>query len=137
MLFRSSGSCLMVRRSVLERFGGYDERFKLYFLEDDLCLKIRHAGMRIRFIGEHENVHSRHASVKRESSERIRKLWHNDAILYARLHFGSIAAASIAAAMTLTEAARSLQKFLSAFGMAPRTRAWWREDVGAEHRERP
>ncbi len=132
-----SGSCLMVRRSVLERFGGYDERFKLYFLEDDLCLKIRCAGMRIRFIGEQENLHSRHASVKRESSSRIRGIWHEDALLYARLHFGSVVAGSIAGAMTLTETARSLQRLLSAFGMAPRTQEWWREDGGAKHRERP
>lgn len=38
------GSALMVRREVLDRVGGMDERFFLYFEETDWCYRMRAAG---------------------------------------------------------------------------------------------
>lgn len=40
-----SGFCLMVRRDVFEAIGGFDERFKpLYFEDNDICMRIQQAG---------------------------------------------------------------------------------------------
>jgi GT2 family glycosyltransferase/tetratricopeptide (TPR) repeat protein len=42
---RLTGFCLLVRREVLERVGGFDERFGLgFFDDDDLCVRAREAG---------------------------------------------------------------------------------------------
>jgi GT2 family glycosyltransferase len=42
---RLTGFCLLVRREVLERIGGFDERFGLgFFDDDDLCVRAREAG---------------------------------------------------------------------------------------------
>lgn len=44
-LARLVGFCLMVRRSVLDKIGGFDPRFGIgNFEDDDLCLRIRTAG---------------------------------------------------------------------------------------------
>jgi GT2 family glycosyltransferase/thioredoxin-like negative regulator of GroEL len=45
---RLTGFCLLVRRQVLERIGGLDERYGLgFFDDDDLCLRARQAGFRL------------------------------------------------------------------------------------------
>jgi GT2 family glycosyltransferase/Tfp pilus assembly protein PilF len=42
---RLTGFCLLVRREVLERIGGLDERYGLgFFDDDDLCVRARQAG---------------------------------------------------------------------------------------------
>lgn len=45
---RLTGFCLLVRREVLERIGGFDEQFGLgFFDDDDLCVRAREAGFRL------------------------------------------------------------------------------------------
>ena len=44
-----SGACVLVRRSLLERLGGWDESFFLYAEDIDLCRRIRDAGCDIRY----------------------------------------------------------------------------------------
>jgi GT2 family glycosyltransferase len=39
-----TGACMMIRRSVFQEVGGFDERFALAFNDVDLCLKIRAKG---------------------------------------------------------------------------------------------
>jgi GT2 family glycosyltransferase len=58
-----TGACLMVRRDVFERAGGFDERLAVAFNDVDLCLKIQALGL--------NNVYLPHvALVHRESSSR-------------------------------------------------------------------
>jgi len=51
------GSALMVRRSVVERLGGMDETFFMYYEEVDLCYRIKQAGWRIVYVPEVEITH--------------------------------------------------------------------------------
>ncbi|HKI33740.1 MAG TPA: glycosyltransferase [Gemmataceae bacterium] len=45
---RLTGFCLLARREVLERVGGFDERFGAgFFDDDDLCVRAREAGFRL------------------------------------------------------------------------------------------
>jgi N-acetylglucosaminyl-diphospho-decaprenol L-rhamnosyltransferase len=62
-----SGACLLTRRSLLERLGGWDEGFFLYGEDIDLCRRAREAGAAVWF---EANVAARHTgggSAARES----------------------------------------------------------------------
>ncbi len=46
------GSCLLIRRAVLDQIGPLDERFFMYFEEVDLCLRAKQAGWKIVFFAD-------------------------------------------------------------------------------------
>ena len=43
------GACMMIDRGAFAAAGGFDERYFLYKEEEDLCLRIRRAGQRVRY----------------------------------------------------------------------------------------
>lgn len=52
-----AGASFLVRRSILERVGLFDETFFLYFEETDLCRRIRDAGFEIIYVLESSVAH--------------------------------------------------------------------------------
>jgi GT2 family glycosyltransferase len=46
------GAALLIRKAVIDRIGGMDERFFMYYEEVDLCYRIQQAGWRIVFVPE-------------------------------------------------------------------------------------
>lgn len=58
-----SGACMLVRRSAWEQVGGMDEGFFLYAEDVDLCLRLRAAGWRLRYVAEAEIRHRRGAAA--------------------------------------------------------------------------
>lgn len=62
-----SGACLLVRRSVLEELGGWDQGFFLYGEDKDLCRCARDVGYDVRFEPEAVAVHAGGASAPRAS----------------------------------------------------------------------
>jgi GT2 family glycosyltransferase len=51
------GSCLLLRRTMLEHIGLLDERFFLYFEEVDLCLRLQQTGWRAVFVADSSVTH--------------------------------------------------------------------------------
>jgi N-acetylglucosaminyl-diphospho-decaprenol L-rhamnosyltransferase len=51
------GSCLMMRRDVFDRMGGFDERFFLYFEDYDLCNRVRGSGLQVIYDPRSEVIH--------------------------------------------------------------------------------
>jgi GT2 family glycosyltransferase len=60
-----SGCCIMVRRELLERLHGFDERFFYHFEETDLCCRIWKSGSRVMFYPGAEITHLGGQSVGR------------------------------------------------------------------------
>jgi GT2 family glycosyltransferase len=52
-----SGCVFLIRRSMLERIGGLDERFWMYYEEEDFCERVREAGSHVRWLPEATFVH--------------------------------------------------------------------------------
>jgi GT2 family glycosyltransferase len=94
-------SCLMISRDLWRRLGGYDERFKLYFTEDDICKRILACGYEIHFVAEAVLLHEEHAStsqVQRLASQ----VYFDDLIYFTRKYYGALAALALQALIVPT-----------------------------------
>lgn len=67
-----SGACLLVRRSVFEQLGGFDEGYFMYFEDVDLGYRIGRAGYRNRYEPAASVVHVGGLSTQAESRRMVR-----------------------------------------------------------------
>lgn len=67
-----SGACLLVRRSVFDRLGGFDEGYFMYFEDVDLGYRIGRAGFRNRYEPTASVVHVGGLSTQAESRRMVR-----------------------------------------------------------------
>ena len=86
-----SGACMLVRRTALERIGGFDEGFFLYCEDKDLCLRVRRAGLDVRFEPGATAVHEGGASAPRPALAGVLAA---SRVRYARKHRGRAGAAA-------------------------------------------
>lgn len=57
-----TGAALMVRRSLFEALGGFDEGYWMYVEDVDLCMRAWHAGYRVRYCADSVLVHHQGSS---------------------------------------------------------------------------
>ncbi len=43
------GACMVIKKSLFKKIGGFDERFFLYFEESDFCYRVKKAGKRVLY----------------------------------------------------------------------------------------
>jgi N-acetylglucosaminyl-diphospho-decaprenol L-rhamnosyltransferase len=84
-----SGSCLLARRELLARLGGFDEGFFLYEEDVDLCVRARRAGFQVRFTPRAEIVHHLGRSME-TASERARQAYRESHRRFYDKHHGPI-----------------------------------------------
>lgn len=102
------GAFLLLRRSLLEQIGLFDERFFLYLEEVDLCHRARRAGWRIVYRPEHSVLHlggesagSVNAALDAPPSHQV-VLWRmRSTLLYYRKWLGAQARAAAALELAL------------------------------------
>jgi GT2 family glycosyltransferase len=75
-----TAACMLTRRDVFDRVGGFDENLKVDFNDVDYCLKVREQGYRIVFTPYAELRHHESASFGSRTQdpieiERMRKRW--------------------------------------------------------------
>jgi GT2 family glycosyltransferase len=112
-----SGACLMARRAVLERVGGFDEGFFLYEEDADLCRRVRAAGWRVLFTPAAEIRHGLGQSMAKAPA-RARLEYQRSHIRYYAKHNGA-------------DALLGLRALLAARGIAGWVRAVATGDRGA------
>lgn len=74
---------LCIRREVFKRIDGYDERFKLYYTENDLCLRVKQLGYKIIHFGKAKVIHTVSSSVKKIGWKKM-DIYYDDLYLYYR-----------------------------------------------------
>jgi GT2 family glycosyltransferase len=80
-----SGACMLARRAALERVGGFDERYFLYWEDADLCRRLRSVGYEIRYVPDATAVHAVGHSSRTARDASIRA-FHRSAYLYYATH---------------------------------------------------
>jgi GT2 family glycosyltransferase len=81
------GSFILLRRTTLEAVGSFDERLRLYFNDDDWCMRARRAGLPLVFVPVAGAVHVERASA-RQVPGLARRLFFGDLVRYVATHFG-------------------------------------------------
>lgn len=82
-----SGACLMVKKEVVERVGGIDEKLFLYFDEADWCRRAEKAGYRMLYVPSASIVHYEGKSAGLNKKRSV-ELWHNSQLYLMRKHYG-------------------------------------------------
>jgi len=77
-----AGASLMMRQSVLDQVGLFDETFFLYYEETDLCRRAARAGWPTDYVRESRVVHIGSVSTGMKTWRRIPQFWLN-----SRLHY--------------------------------------------------
>lgn len=70
-----AGASMMMRQSVLDEIGLFDETFFLYFEETDLCLRANRAGHEVHYIRESEVTHIGSVSTGMKKWTRTPSFW--------------------------------------------------------------
>lgn len=84
-----AGASLMMRQSVLDRIGLFDERFFLYFEETDLCRRAALAGWRTVYVRESEVSHIGSVSTGMKTWARMPAYWFDSRRHYFVKNHGS------------------------------------------------
>lgn len=80
------GTCLLVRREVVEQVGPMDRELWLFFNDVDWCLRIRRAGWDIRYLHFGTEV-LHHLGASTTSFVNFPIVWHANRLYFYRKHF--------------------------------------------------
>lgn len=84
-----SGASLLARRDALDEVGGFDEKFFMYFEDNDLCLRLRRAGWKIFYNPTVTITHFGGASLNQSA---LRTRWYDASLRYFySKHYSSLA----------------------------------------------
>src|SRR3990170_6101336 len=81
-----SGSCMLIRREVIDQIGYLDERFFAYQEDTDFCFRARQAGWRIYYMPKAQIIHYGGQGGSRVEPYRSIVEWHKSYRLYYRKH---------------------------------------------------
>jgi GT2 family glycosyltransferase len=81
-----SGCAMMVRRSVACELGGFDERYRLYCTDEEICLRIKKLGYRIVSLPYEKIVHHHSVTIRKLSG--VFKILNEDIEIFIRENFG-------------------------------------------------
>ncbi len=82
-----TGASMAVRREILDRLGGLDEGFPLYFEDIDLCCRARKLGYRVRYQPDSVVYHFETFGTKKQSFTYYYK-YHRGRMRFLLKHFG-------------------------------------------------
>jgi GT2 family glycosyltransferase len=81
-------SCIMIRMKVFEDIGLFDENLNLYYVENDMCLRMQEKRWKRYYLADGEIIHYERQSVKKEGIKGISKVYLEDTIEFSRKYFG-------------------------------------------------
>ncbi len=78
-----TGACQMVRKSVFDEVGGYDEAFAVGFNDVDFCFRVRETGRLVTFTPYAELFHYEFVSRGREAADAVKlERWKREQALF-------------------------------------------------------
>jgi GT2 family glycosyltransferase len=102
-----SGACLLTRRALWQRLGGFDETFFMYCEDVDYCRRVRQAGSAVAYLPAQLVLHYEGAG-KAWAGERTLLRTCRSYLLYVGKHFGRGRRARVGLALAAVFFGRSL-----------------------------
>lgn len=81
-------AALMIKKNVMDKVNGFDERYKMFFNDVDLCKSIVDAGYKIYFYPDSKIFHLKGASIYKDRKNML-KIWNDDCITYFKKHYNN------------------------------------------------
>jgi len=123
-----SGSMLVGRTQLLQKLGGFDPRYFLYWEEADLCRRVLSEGYEIWAVPQAVVSHIGGVSAAEESNDRIKgciaKFYYESRYYYMRKHFGALPAALAELAEVIALPAYETLRKLTGRKHQPPLRRW-------------
>ncbi|MFZ1321965.1 MAG: glycosyltransferase family 2 protein [Ignavibacteria bacterium] len=82
-------AALMIKKGVLENIDNFDERYKMFFNDVDICKKIYDSGKSIIFYPDAEVIHIKGVSIYKDRVKMIRT-WNKDCAEYFKKYHNNI-----------------------------------------------
>jgi GT2 family glycosyltransferase len=82
-------AALMIKRKVLREIDNFDERYKMFFNDVDICRKIIDKGYVIGFYPDAKVIHEKGVSVYKDR-ERMIRIWNDDCLSYFKKYHYNI-----------------------------------------------
>lgn len=82
-----SGACLLTHRDVVQKCGGFDERFRLYYEDSDWCRRLRQHGYRLYYVPTADVAHLYNQSARQDSAA-AQARFAESAVQYFHKHYG-------------------------------------------------
>ncbi len=115
-----AGAFMMVKKTILEKAGSFDEAFFMYGEDVDLSYRIQALGLKNYYLADTEIIHFKGESTKRGSLNYVR-LFYNAMIIFVRKHYGGARASIfnllIQSAILLRALLAVLAKFIRWVGL--------------------
>lgn len=108
----TAGASLMMRKSVLDQVGLFDETFFLYFEETDLCLRARRAGWPTVYIPASQVTHIGSVSTGLKTWTRVPGYWFDSRRHYYTKNHGAAYAALATGAYVVTRSLYRLRRMI-------------------------
>ena len=85
-----SDTIMLIRSSVASELGLYDERLKLLYMENDLCMRIKKLDYSVYYLGSVKVKHHIGQSTKTLSPWEFYKIFDNDMLYYYSKYFNKV-----------------------------------------------
>ncbi|MCX7566455.1 glycosyltransferase family 2 protein [Sulfitobacter sp. F26169L] len=125
----SAGASMMLRRTMLEQIGLFDETFFLYFEETDLCLRAARAGWSCWYVQDSRVVHIGSVSTGLKTTRRMPSYWYDSRRHYFIKNHGRVYAATALLAHLAGGVLHRLRAALG--GRHPQDPRWFLRDLVA------
>ena len=109
---------MMIRREAINDIGIYDEKFLLYYTENDLCMRLNKNGWKVYHYAEAEVFHEINYSTNKENTRKISRILKNDLFHYYKKYYGFITASSMWFILSINAICLDSAKFSIKFGHA-------------------
>lgn len=81
-----TGACMLTRQKVFEELNGFDERFFMYFEDEDLCLRAKQKGWQVIFYPGFAITHISGAALGKDKKSRWDHYFESQELFYKKHH---------------------------------------------------